>query len=593
MKVIEAIEKTFGISAYMAACLTLWLSLIVLWYNFYFKKGNGIYSYKHSIYKKRLLNWNKIALTGAFLLIITGICIILPYWYKEIRLPSPTPKGKISIWIARFKSDNSNEWNNGLITQLNNFKLDNKLKNIDIYNMEIRDIEREIRGKTLEEQFSNAKTIGKKLNASIVVFGTEVGDVGHVYIKIINEDTYKLFTGSEKRMGMTLAELSKIELTSDISQIGNTAKVINGIILYNNKNYKQAKEIFKNILSEIQKDDTLLRKDAILYYTGNCESYLGKHDEAIKVFNRSIEINPENSAALSNKGVALYNLGKHNEAIKSFDRAIIINPECADFWSNKGATLHDLGKHDEALEACKKSIEINPEYAIALYNKGVILYHLGKHDESIKAFNIAIDIDPDYSSAYYNKGVILGKMGKYKEALEAYDKAIITNPNNVNIWHNKGISLVKTRKYREAVEAFNIATKINPNNDDIWIGKGSAFGNMGKYKEALEAYDRATKINPNNADAWVGKGVALRCMGKSKEAFEAFNKATKINPNNPDAWIGNGVALGNMGKFKEALEAFNKAIKINPEDEDAWIGKRITLEKMEKYNEAKEAFDKQ
>ena len=48
---------------------------------------------------------------------------------------------------------------------------------------------------------------------------------------------------------------------------------------------------------------------------------LGKYDEAVKAFDRAIEINPQDSAAWKNKGVTLKALGKTKEADAAFARA--------------------------------------------------------------------------------------------------------------------------------------------------------------------------------------------------------------------------------------------------------------------------------
>ena len=59
----------------------------------------------------------------------------------------------------------------------------------------------------------------------------------------------------------------------------------------------------------------------------------------MKAFDKAIEINPQNSNAWNNKGVALGNLNKYDEAMKAFDKAIEINPQDSDAWNNKGVAL--------------------------------------------------------------------------------------------------------------------------------------------------------------------------------------------------------------------------------------------------------------
>ena len=57
----------------------------------------------------------------------------------------------------------------------------------------------------------------------------------------------------------------------------------------------------------------------------------------------------------------VYNLNKFNEAMKSYDKAIEINSRDSDAWYNKGITLAKLGKFDEAIKAYDKATEINPQ----------------------------------------------------------------------------------------------------------------------------------------------------------------------------------------------------------------------------------------
>jgi tetratricopeptide (TPR) repeat protein len=69
---------------------------------------------------------------------------------------------------------------------------------------------------------------------------------------------------------------------------------------------------------------------------------------------------PNSSKAWNNKGVALGKSGKFDEAIKAYDKAIEINPQISETWNNKGIDLSLSGKSDEAIKAYDQAIEINP-----------------------------------------------------------------------------------------------------------------------------------------------------------------------------------------------------------------------------------------
>ena len=84
----------------------------------------------------------------------------------------------------------------------------------------------------------------------------------------------------------------------------------------------------------------------------------GKLQEAVQVYDRAIQLNPDYAEAHSNLGVALQELGKLEDAEASYRKAIALKPDYADAHSNLGVTLQELGKLEGALVQYKKSFEL-------------------------------------------------------------------------------------------------------------------------------------------------------------------------------------------------------------------------------------------
>ena len=326
---------------------------------------------------------------------------------------------------------------------------------------------------------------------------------------------------------------------------------------YTEFRYDKAIDLFKKVTN--YKNNTV-----ILFYIGNSYRSQNKFNESLWYYNKSLEINPQDSDTWNNKGVALENLGKYDEAIKVFDKAIEINPQHSMAWVNKGFALSILNKSDEAIKTYNKAIELDPQDSDAWYMKGLLLYTLNKLEEAIKAFDKAIKIHPHNSSdAWTAKGSSLGQLGKFNEAIKAYDKAIEINPKFSYAWTAKGGTLDNLNRSDEAIKAYDKALEIDPHNSDVWYNKGNALRHLHRYGEAIKTYDKAIEINPHNSIAWNNKGVALDQLGEYDGAIKAYENATKINPQDSDAWKNKGNALQKLNKFDEARTAYNKANEIN------------------------------
>jgi|TARA_Y100000034_G_scaffold89158_1_gene107204 tetratricopeptide (TPR) repeat protein len=64
---------------------------------------------------------------------------------------------------------------------------------------------------------------------------------------------------------------------------------------------------------------------------------------------------------LNREGAQQYGAGKYNEALKLFNRAVKIEPDNAFFWTNKGKAHRELGETEDAIKALEKGIEYNKE----------------------------------------------------------------------------------------------------------------------------------------------------------------------------------------------------------------------------------------
>ncbi|UXM84179.1 protein kinase domain-containing protein [Methanococcus aeolicus] len=149
---------------------------------------------------------------------------------------------------------------------------------------------------------------------------------------------------------------------------------------------------------------------------------MGLFDKVKNIFNKD-EDTDEDADTWYNKGNEYYELGKYNEAIKCYDKALQLNPNYAEVWNNKGAALDDLGKYKEAIKCYDKALQLNPNNANARNNKGLALGDLGKYNEAIKCYDKALEIDPNNELAKNNKKIAQEKLNNLKEKSKTENKS--------------------------------------------------------------------------------------------------------------------------------------------------------------------------
>ena len=209
-------------------------------------------------------------------------------------------------------------------------------------------------------------------------------------------------------------------------------------------------------------------------------------------------------------GIALENIGKHREAIEVYDEAIKIDPKNEDAWRKKGENLFLLGDFNAAIVASDKLLEINPHSATALNNKASSLYRLGRSNEALEIIDKAINLDPKDAGLWCNKCGFLRteEIALYKEALEACNRALNLDPSNASAWNHKGGALYSLGRYHEALSAYDKAVELDPTFSLAWYNRGTAYYQLGKYKDAISCFDKALQIEPNYVAAQNVKHLA-------------------------------------------------------------------------------------
>ena len=80
----------------------------------------------------------------------------------------------------------------------------------------------------------------------------------------------------------------------------------------------------------------------------------GKPDKAQKYYEKALEIDPDNVAALNNLAIILSDQGKEDEALKYLKYTTEIYPDSVEAWINLGVSYMDKGDLDEAISVLIK-----------------------------------------------------------------------------------------------------------------------------------------------------------------------------------------------------------------------------------------------
>ncbi len=153
-----------------------------------------------------------------------------------------------------------------------------------------------------------------------------------------------------------------------------------------------------------------------------------KYDEAIKLFEKTIEIKPDLAPAYNYLGLAYKEKAEDNQkVIAAFRKSIELNPKYASPYENLGKLYYGMGEMDKAEEYCLKAVKLQPDLVSANLALGWI-YLIGKSDpyKAIHYFSKVID-DNNLPFSFYGLGIAYFQAGQYPMTLD-----MITSLRKVN-----------------------------------------------------------------------------------------------------------------------------------------------------------------
>jgi len=162
----------------------------------------------------------------------------------------------------------------------------------------------------------------------------------------------------------------------------------------------------------------------------------GDLDEALKAYDKAIQLDTDYAEAYYEKGRVLYMMQDYDKAIQTLDVAIKLNPNYADAYFYKGIIYRELKQYDKALQALNRVIEMDEKNTLAYINKARSLQGLKKYHEVIQTLDSAIEQVPDDDSLHYEKAIVYSLMGNFDDAIKSLTKSIELNPNNAKIARN-------------------------------------------------------------------------------------------------------------------------------------------------------------
>ena len=153
----------------------------------------------------------------------------------------------------------------------------------------------------------------------------------------------------------------------------------------------------------------------------------GKIEEALKAFQKSVELNSNDAVSRLNLAYTYDRQGMAEKAISEYQRAIELSPSNLMAYNNLGVLYDKMGLYDEAIGEFQRVLEIDPTDANALKNLESAKKNktvMEEREGQIAELRREVEAHPENPKALYNLGRLYAFYDEKDQALEWINKAL-------------------------------------------------------------------------------------------------------------------------------------------------------------------------
>jgi len=255
--------------------------------------------------------------------------------------------------------------------------------------------------------------------------------------------------------------------------------------------------------------------------------YLGKFKEAILFLKKAIRIDPKHPGWYSLiLGTSYFLTGQYEQAIAVFEKLVNREPENANAHALLGCAFIAAGKPEEAVRMLEKALSLNPSPPNRYVgNLAVARLGAGQPEEAITTLQEVLSRDPENAEVCRFTASLLTYEGRHEEALSMAKKAVSLEEKNSSpapdapFYGTLGSSNRMMGKYEEAIAAFRKAIDLWSDFLSSHIGLTASYSLAGRMEDARAQAAEVLRINPKITLEDIAKNGYFNYKRADKERF--------------------------------------------------------------------------
>ncbi len=373
--------------------------------------------------------------------------------------------------------------------------------------------------------------------------------------------------------------------------------------------------MLNDYLTEVQAEPNDSNLQLIL---GHLYKRLGKETDAIRTYQRAVELKPENYYPHFALGKFYSSLRNNEEAIQALTTASKLSEqaqnvppeELTEIYKALGHAYFQRDKVDEAIQAWKKITELDPDdifarieiadlfieqelfsqaitqydaiiqlkkddaYRVCLSHREIGNIHEARGDfqKAIKSFDTALSLTAPGN--WLRKDLqhriigIFAADGNWEGLIKYYQEKLDVTPNEPELLGLLAAAYIENQQIDEGISTYKKGIELAPTDTNLRLNLIATLRNIEKFDDAAAEYEVLSEQSPDDFGIYRELGELYLQIGNQDNAKVVYQRMIDLSPNNPATHLILAEIYTGHEWIDDAITQYEKAISLAPNNLD-------------------------
>jgi tetratricopeptide (TPR) repeat protein len=248
------------------------------------------------------------------------------------------------------------------------------------------------------------------------------------------------------------------------------------------------------------------------------------------------DISSEKKAALREKelGNQAYRKRNFEEALKHYNRAIELDSGDITYLNNIAAVYFEQKDYKKCIEQCEKAIEVGRENRADFKLIAKAFSRIGNAHRNLGDLHSA-KIAYEKSMSEFRTPEIKALLSEVEKKIKEEERKAYIDPVKAEEEKEKGNELFKNGDYATAMKHYTEAIKRNPDDPKYYSNRAACYTKLAAFDLGLKDCEKCVELDPKFIKGWVRKGKIHQGMQQHSKAISAYQKALELDSTNAEA----------------------------------------------------------